>query len=180
MVVSGLRRAQGQRTLGVTWSQAAAAQALGLAAALFVGLVGGCSVDDKPAAGDAGELEQHDAHDLCNGRKCGARVDAGVLELDQVDAGDDAASSDAGDGVLVHDDASVDPTNPDVSDAGPLERDATVADTNDSGELEQLDAGEPLPTSCAYACTNATFVCPSSSSPTGYECRSWPPCDCMM
>ena len=50
----------------------------------------------------------------------------------------------------------------------------------DAGVLEQPDAGTVTPPErrlCSL-CVDGSFKCPSSSSPTGYACRSWPPCYC--
>ncbi len=187
-LVSGLRRAQ-TRAMGIAAAAQATARACAFVAAVAIGFVG-CMFDSEPVAGDAGTLEQvNGGNRICVHRECKnkpyAAVDAGdVLELEPGNAGAGGnvsvpSSVDAGD-VLEQPDGSIEPIKQGPSDAGPLERDATVVNTNDAGPLEQPDASTspPEPVLCTAMCMDGTFKCPSSSAPSGYACRSWPPCYC--
>ena len=150
--------------------------------------------DASPMAGDAGVLELHDGgRVLCVRGRCSSSppafvaTDAGVLELGPgASAGElgPASSGDAGGELGPVDAGAVAP----LSDAGepePAPSDESVdagavAPLSDAGEPEPMgDAGGELgPVLCTDTCIDGTFRCPSSSSASGFVCRSWPPCYC--
>ncbi|MGV1080687.1 MAG: hypothetical protein ACOYD1_12720 [Candidatus Nanopelagicales bacterium] len=179
--------------LGHTARSSCSAQAFAGAVIAAIALSGlsGCSFDSAPgqapgvehdasARADGGnrvlELERAAdagpyAHTVMHGGRTYVLLDGGLYELQRDDGGKPSlVEVDAG-GAL----------EPELGDSGSSSSSADAGDhlAADAGVLDPDAGSSPAPMGvCTATCVDGSFKCPSSSSSSGFVCRSWPPCYC--